>query len=648
MTAVADEYLRARDALVAVRDYPEGQALVFGLAEALGDLKAFGAMITLTRDAEQLIEQKAVASAPRQLRLEPEHVVFAVEPGPALTARLDALGASWEVKEVWTAELHPRDPHGRFAHTAHVFGALGYAPDPTAPEEGEWEYGPDPADPTRQIATRWRQAHAVLLADALRSWKGDPAAMSLHIQDALGGLPPPASGSGKKKRAQVEALLWELEHGARPNPGPLYRGANIPPSSWAPWTEDRRTAERRAGGGVVTLPPGVGRGFRVDEYLHPGVDIGLREWIVLPPDIAAYVKALEKAVDWIEAEHPRGPHGRFRSKLAVGYAAAAQMAADAFASKAQRELDAALPQLSGFLATAKAGDELNLGTVSAYVSKWDTGKLRVSVTSRILDHPDNIGTGAYVDDPDAARVIAQSAQDLTDTYKATTLATQRKQLRGVIPADKGVDGKRAYKAVRNALAENDSLPLFAALRDRFPEVADNVLLIGEKGYGRTNLGIRDVFVTASRRPDINLTAVNAVAMTVQQRLTDEMPGFLTGEYGPHSIKPGGDFTSERDPAATLRHEWGHGLWEVLSDGQRSEFIAMLPNWDGIAAGLSKYAAGTPETRRSYEGNNYATRGYYTETFAEAVALASSPYYKPDEWPDWVRQVTQWIDDLRPQ
>jgi tRNA nucleotidyltransferase (CCA-adding enzyme) len=397
-----------------------------------------------------------------------------------------------------------------------------------------------------------------------------------------------------------------------------------------------RPGERIADAYAVAYTGGVGDAKRWPAILRVAAEARERG-LPIHPDIERMLMP-----------EPEAPAGHAGAKLAVGYAQAAQMVADGFAGKAQRAADEGLANLDQWLASG-GQDELDLGTVKVSAVEWDTGQRRAIITSSFLNHPHNTATGAYLSDPDVADVIRRGTQELVDKFKASTLDTQRKQLRGKIAADKGVDGKRAYKAVREALAENDGLPSYAGLRDRFPGVHDSVVLIDQKGYGTTGLGVDDVFVTASRKLDLDLTAVNAVAMTVHQRLSEEMPGYLTGEHGPHSVKPGAGHVTTRNPAGVLRHEWAHGLWDDLSDGQRAEFIAMLPDWDGIAAGLSQYAAGDTESREKYARFvNPDKGGYYTETFAEAVALTTGPYFTPADWPEWVRDAAGWIDRLGPE
>lgn len=85
-----------------------------------------------------------------------------------------------------------------------------YEPTQSAPSRGTWDRtGAEP---------RWSQAHDVLVRDALSDWKGDTAMMVLHMQDEEAGVAMPSSGSGKIARARAVALLWEIEHKAKPAP----------------------------------------------------------------------------------------------------------------------------------------------------------------------------------------------------------------------------------------------------------------------------------------------------------------------------------------------------------------------------------------------------------------------------------------------
>ena len=350
--------------------------------------------------------------------------------------------------------------------------------------------------------------------------------------------------------------------------------------------------------------------------------------------------------------------------VAVGYAETAKMVADGYANKAQRDLDDSLKQLPEFLKNAEEGHELQMGTVNVYVSMWDTGQLRATLNSFMLPYSEQSDIhGVFLDDTDALKTLTDGAQTLTDRFKATTLATARKNLRGSIAADKGVDGKRAYAAVRGANAENEANAKFSALRDRWPEIVDNQMLVAESGYGKPSTGIGSVFVTASRDTDLKLTHINALAMAVDQKYREEYPKDYGpgGKYGPGSgLKPGAQGSTEHDPAAVLRHEWGHGLFEALSTEQRKQFASMVPHtstgevdWNAIGDGLTKYAAAIGEevNRADYEfryADKLGVPGYLHETFAESVSVATSPYYKPADWPDWVQKVAEWINGVKPE
>jgi len=100
-----------------------------------------------------------------------------------------------------------------------------YEPEPDAPEEGEYEKEPDPSGFfPNGIATRWRQAHKPLVADALHAWKGDPVNALTHWHHELNDDPQPDSGSGKQMRAQSGALRWELQNNSKTFGRKLYRG----------------------------------------------------------------------------------------------------------------------------------------------------------------------------------------------------------------------------------------------------------------------------------------------------------------------------------------------------------------------------------------------------------------------------------------
>lgn len=147
-----------------------------------------------------------------------------------------------------------------------------YTPDPEAPEEGEWDRSSD--------VPAWRQAHHVLVQDAMKSWVGDPASMRIHMSSALSGEGAPSSGSGKKMRAQASALYHEVSHAPEIS-RTLYRGDSRQPRGVTSWSEDRAVAERW--GPVHESPPGT-RGVRMRDYIRSGIDEDERQWLAIPPD----------------------------------------------------------------------------------------------------------------------------------------------------------------------------------------------------------------------------------------------------------------------------------------------------------------------------------------------------------------------------
>lgn len=161
---------------------------------------------------------------------------------------------------------------GRWMRLA-LGGGGAYEPEEGAPEEGEWDRsGTEP---------RWRQAHAALVRDAVRSWKGDPVNLRAHMDDEATGAEWPSSGGGKIRRAQARALMWELANRPSPSPRKLYRGSHVYPVGVQSWSESPAVARRwagRNGGRVFETPKGT-RGLRATDYGTSAFD-SEREWIV--------------------------------------------------------------------------------------------------------------------------------------------------------------------------------------------------------------------------------------------------------------------------------------------------------------------------------------------------------------------------------
>mgnify|MGYP000405564302 CR=1 FL=1 len=151
-----------------------------------------------------------------------------------------------------------------------------YRPQEGAPVAGEWDRSS--GEP------RWRQSHRELVVAALRSWKGSPSELRLHLLDEELGAPLPGSGSGKIMRARAGALLWELAHNPRPATRVLYRGSHLTPEGPQSWSESRKVAELWASknGGRVFVRAKGEPALRVLDYTTSAFD-SEREWVAVGP-----------------------------------------------------------------------------------------------------------------------------------------------------------------------------------------------------------------------------------------------------------------------------------------------------------------------------------------------------------------------------
>lgn len=104
--------------------------------------------------------------------------------------------------------------------------------------------------------------------------------MNIHIADERGNAPPPANGSGKQKRAQAAALIYEMTHNNTVSRKPLFRGSHETPRGEQSWTTSRKIAERWAAknnGQVFEIPAGA-EGLRVEDYFYDTMNE--KEWLV--------------------------------------------------------------------------------------------------------------------------------------------------------------------------------------------------------------------------------------------------------------------------------------------------------------------------------------------------------------------------------
>ena len=139
-------------------------------------------------------------------------------------------------------------------------------------------------EPDAEGNPQWVQPHDELVVAALKRWKGSPTDAQIHIADAINGAPIPANGTGKRFRAEAEALIKELKSSSVPSKVALYRGHPKDPHGAGPlgWTTKRSVAERFAkqyGGKVWELPKGT-KGLRIKDYIQTALDDLESEWIV--------------------------------------------------------------------------------------------------------------------------------------------------------------------------------------------------------------------------------------------------------------------------------------------------------------------------------------------------------------------------------
>jgi GNAT superfamily N-acetyltransferase len=154
-------------------------------------------------------------------------------------------------------------------------------------DPGHFDIGPDPNGLTEKDlmyspTVKWTQNHESLVRDAVKSWKGSPTDMTLHVMSELNGEEMPNSGSGKIMRAQATALLKEVAENGEPAPK-LYRGASIPPekdpSPLLGWTSKKSVATafaKKNNGEVYTLEGASG----LDTSKIKAHGMGEAEWIV--------------------------------------------------------------------------------------------------------------------------------------------------------------------------------------------------------------------------------------------------------------------------------------------------------------------------------------------------------------------------------
>ena len=367
-----------------------------------------------------------------------------------------------------------------------------------------------------------------------------------------------------------------------------------------------------------------------------------------------------------ESVEPAYPEQREESrqrpvtKLATNYADAAALMSEVFEERA----------LSTFEGEWDAGkfkewwDEnegtLRIGPVTYYRYEITDEQNRplpmVSLGSSVLERvqTQDLKMSVRSDSPTFEQDVYERSRAIAERVAETRLPVIRKRLRGIIQPNAGSE-KKAYLQLQEGVDENDANPAWAEFRRKFPHIPDRIIVISEKGYGHYD-GVDDVLVTATRRMGENITRVNGLAMMMDRENEEKA---LAGEPGDlwrrkyrrgDTLKPGVGHATVRSTAALLRHEYAHAIWDALAPEQRDEFVRRLPHdadggiaWEEIKEGLTSYAGGDEERRAEYEKGYPDSYGYVTETFAEAAALTFDPvYYVPNEWPEWVQSLAEFL------
>lgn len=426
----------------------------------------------------------------------------------------------------------------------------------------------------------------------------------------------------------ADLMTLDLTMGVDPDtPVTIYRGAP---------THQREIAP----GDFVTTNPQLARdyGEHVISKQVPASDV-LDDWseplgeeYIYRPDV--FAGAASPGGERLPAREPE-----MATRVAGSYAEAAQIVTDGLSRKLERDLESDIRKVREWW-PGEDGDTLYLdGPMYVHNITQESGG-DWAVGSHLLDYPAN-----YQRSLRSLDEMVEKMRAMTDEHKAGLLPAQRKVLRGIIEKNAGT-GKLAYANARRAVAENSDADRYARLRERW-RIPDDLILISEAGYGKFGSGIEDVFVTASRDARrAGHTSVNALALIVDEKDGPE----ARASYRTRYLEPGVGHATMASTAALLRHEWAHSVWEEMSDRQQQAFVDQLPgSWEEVAAGLSAYAAGSEETRAEYERNNERpVPRYYTETFAEAVALTTGNDFEPEKWPQWVSGLRDFIDGLAPE
>lgn len=335
---------------------------------------------------------------------------------------------------------------------------------------------------------------------------------------------------------------------------------------------------------------------------------------------------------WDPAKHPRHlkgreEGGRFRSRGALGTvkditegmaASLTRKGHENLHAKTQviRDLPVPDPGPQGYA----AGESIHAGPFSIY--RVSTG------TFTAVPYFGRPGTIIHRDTADELIAACDEMLDIESIPEAAAnwkkrLGRGKMHLRGSSP--------RLFELYDAIQAHNDSSPAWTDFADRWGLDEQPILL---KESGMREFG-KDVLTNGFFDADIDRVFLSGDMMLIGRQLVEKKsPELPAAEQVRAAVTRYGE-------DHTVRHEFAHQAWYRMSDSQRAEFMATMPQDKPTLLKLSEYAGAAKEFYRE-ESFDQTRTPWQGEVFAELVAEVTAPDYDPIRWPRWVRELGVWV------
>lgn len=345
------------------------------------------------------------------------------------------------------------------------------------------------------------------------------------------------------------------------------------------------------------------------------------------------------AAAWEEAEHPRHPSGapgsqggEFAPKGAIRtFKAVPAEMAKGVVGRSRAELDAIVDDVAKIpVPTPKPGTDYAISSDEEMVRG---GGFEFYRSSNGVWHLSGAAVTGLIY-RDTADEIVQVAYERLDAMGPEITRNWEARLRGKTYTER--NSPAVMKLFARAQDYNAAGAEWVAFSERWG-LDERPILLNEAGTKEMG---KDVLTSGWFDPGIDRVFVSGDLWKIKDQSESK---YLSGQEFVSKMTPG---NSGGDTVpGLLRHEFSHQAWSRMSDGQRSEFLSMVPADKSELGRLTFYASAAQEYygARAFDDGKFPWQG---EVFAEAAAATLDPNYDRADWPEWVNGMGDWIKAQR--